>query len=228
MEMTQQRKFLSRLLLRAVSVLVVVAIVLSVLPVQTAQARACKFRHRVKPGETLIYIAELYQYDWQLIAEANDLKEPYILTVGQVLCIPGGTRPSSTAPAATTSTGTTTSNAPTMTAGSAPNSVYVKLEHFPKFLVVYVRIYPTNGEGVTNPNPPEPPPGVTEYRIGRLRTDKNGFAEDWIHIPGYVPENRIMTVCVKNVWTDEFMCIQYEHIWWNLYQMLALRGKEGR
>ena len=86
--MMQRSKSFSRLAIRAFYILLVVAMLMSVMPTQQAQAAKCKFKHKVKAGETLIYIADLYQTDWKEIAEANDLKEPYILTVGQVLCIP--------------------------------------------------------------------------------------------------------------------------------------------
>lgn len=51
--------------------------------------------HIVAPGESLSTIGELYGVPWQLIAEINDIPEPYIIRVGQELIIPAsGAQPS--------------------------------------------------------------------------------------------------------------------------------------
>lgn len=225
--MMQPSKTFNRLAIKLLSSLLVVAIILSVIPAQQVLA-ACKFKHKVQPGETLIYIADLYQTDWREIAEANDLKEPYILTIGQVLCIPNGTKPVPTT-TTTTSTGTTTTiKEPTLTVGSGPNSVYVRLELFAKDTVYHIRIVPLGGNpGLVNPGAPLPPAGVVEYRVARIKTDKKGNFEDWLRIPGYVPETRWMLLCVKNVWTDAVVCVVYEHPWWSLWVDLPL-DKFGR
>ena len=229
--MMQRSKTFSRLAIKALYILLVLVMFMSVMPTQQVQAAKCKFKHKVKAGETLIYIADLYQTDWKEIAEANELKEPYILTVGQVLCIPNGTKPVPTT-TTTTSDGTTTTvpKEPTLTVGSGPNSVYVRVDYFAKNTVYYIRIIPLGGgEGMMNPDvpPPFPPPGVVEYRIARIKTDKTGYYEDWLRIPGYVPETRWMMLCVKNVWTDAVTCLKYEHPWWSLWRDLPL-DKVGR
>ena len=83
-----------RLAFICLSLLLIMTFIAAALP-GSASAAACKFKHTVKAGESLIIIANLYQADWQEIADANDLKEPYALTVGQVLCIPDGVAPGS-------------------------------------------------------------------------------------------------------------------------------------
>ncbi|HVC33955.1 MAG TPA: LysM peptidoglycan-binding domain-containing protein [Chloroflexota bacterium] len=55
--------------------------------------------HVVQEGDTLSALARRYSADFDQIALANGLKDPFTLTVGQTLVIPGG-RPPATAPAA--------------------------------------------------------------------------------------------------------------------------------
>jgi murein DD-endopeptidase MepM/ murein hydrolase activator NlpD len=51
--------------------------------------------HTVAPGDTLTSIAAFYKVSMEAIAgyAANDLREPYKLSIGQVLVIPGGQKP---------------------------------------------------------------------------------------------------------------------------------------
>jgi hypothetical protein len=225
--MKQSSKKFSRFALVTIYAVLVIALCLSAFPTQSVEAAKCKFKHKVKAGETLIYIADLYQTDWRSIAEANELKEPYILTVGQVLCIPDGKKPVPTSVTTTTSTGAKV-NEPVLSVGSGPNSVYIRLDNFSKNTVYNVRLFPIGENGQVNPDPPLPPVGVVEYRIARLRTDKNGYFEDWFRIPGYVPETHYMIACVKNAWTDVTSCLKYEHPWWRVWIDLALESKSGR
>ncbi len=185
----------SRLLYRVISLLVVLSLFLAFLPAEPVAAGKCKFKHKVKAGETLISIAELYQYDWKLIAEANDLKEPYVLTVGQVLCIPGGTKPSGTTSSTTVAAGD--KKTATLTAGPSYRHVYIKAENFPKYIVYYVQVRVEN----------DPVP----YKVGRLRINKQGFYEGWFHIPLYVDQTPKMVACLKNAWTDKLSCVQYDN-----------------
>ncbi len=53
-------------------------------------AAADGIRHTVAEGETLSYVAGLYGVTVQLLAEANDIANPNLIFVGQVLHIGGG------------------------------------------------------------------------------------------------------------------------------------------
>ncbi len=48
-------------------------------------------RHTVRSGETLWALQQRYGIRWQAIAEANGIRSPYWLRVGQVLTLPGTT-----------------------------------------------------------------------------------------------------------------------------------------
>ena len=64
-------------------------IVLSALPGTALAAKPrCVERYTVKEGDTLSSIAKKFDLAWNEITVANRLKEPYLLTVGQRLCIP--------------------------------------------------------------------------------------------------------------------------------------------
>jgi LysM repeat protein len=78
------------------SVLLSLTLLVSALPQMPAAAVTCKFKHTVEAGDTIQYLANLYSVGWEQIANANDLLPPYTITVGQVLCIPGGEKPAST------------------------------------------------------------------------------------------------------------------------------------
>jgi LysM repeat protein len=73
------------------SVVLALALLVSALPQTPAAAQNCKVKHTVEAGDTINYLANLYSVGWEQIANANDLLAPYTITVGQVLCIPGGT-----------------------------------------------------------------------------------------------------------------------------------------
>lgn len=204
--------------------LLILALIWSVFAQTTAaSAVTCKFKHKVQPGETLIYIGQLYQYDWREIATDNDIKEPYVLTAGQVLCIAGGTKPAETTTTTTTTeegdtTTTTTKKEPSLTTGASMNSVYIKVEGFPKNTVYYVNIPElfkyvprTATEAQVTQQAEDLLNKMDAIRIGRIRTDKNGFWEGWFRIPFAVNQTENMQVCLKNVMTDSLSCGSFEN-----------------
>lgn len=70
----------------------VAIVVVLVLAVVATTARA-DTTHVVQPGDSLIKIAGMYGTNYLALAAANDIEEPYIIVVGQVLQIPGATGP---------------------------------------------------------------------------------------------------------------------------------------
>jgi LysM repeat protein len=59
-----------------------------VIPPASAAVRG-RANHVVTEGQTLAAIARIYGVPWTSIAEANGLSEPYALSVGQSLVVPG-------------------------------------------------------------------------------------------------------------------------------------------
>ena len=195
--MSVQQARSSRVFARVVGAALILALLVAVMPTSNALALKCKFKHTVKAGETVISIADLYGVDWLDIVEANDLSAPYVLAIGQKLCIPGGTKPS---------------DIPTGSADKKKEAVLaaipgighflISVENFAPKAVYYVRMTP-RGVGIT-------------YRIGHFKTNKEGDFTAWMPVPGYVPRSVEMTVCVKNAITDAVSCITVPDIYLGL------------
>lgn len=159
-------------------------------PVKVAVAQDCAVRHTVAAGETLSSIGLKYDVDWTEIATANSLKEPYAIFVGQVLCIPA----SATTTTTTGTTTTSTSKKPTFTASVDGKRLYVEASNFTKKATYFVKI----GSG---------PARVAEYvKVGRLLVRKESTATASYRISQKYQDASILTVCLKNVRTDDQLC----------------------
>jgi len=194
------------------SIALVAALLAAATP-QSASAQKCKFTHKVKAGESLIIIANLYQTDWLEIAEANDLKEPYALTVGQKLCIPDGVAPGSD------DTVTAVEGAePTLEGMAAMMHVLVLVENFPKNKVYNVRV----GDG------PNGSLQSTFFKVGRLKTDKNGKFEGYFRLPVDLHVQKELVVCLKDPFTDATYCSDYENPYNYIMKTYYSCAKPGR
>lgn len=189
MSIDRERPRFSRVLVSVISAALILALVVGAMPTSTALAAKCKFKHTVAAGETLISIAALYQVNWYEIAEANNLGPPYALAVGQILCITGGTKPGDAAEEGKKKTG----KEPALYAVPGIGNMLVSVENFSPRTTYYVRLTP-RGIGLS-------------YRIGHFTTNKEGDFTGWIDVPGFVRRSDMLTVCVKNVWTDAVSCI---------------------
>jgi hypothetical protein len=178
----------SRVFIGVICAALMLALLSAAAPTSTALAVKCKFKHTVAAGETVISIANLYDIDWLDIVEANDLSAPYVLAIGQKLCIPGGTKPSDIP------TGSANKKEEaTLTAVAGVGSLLVSVENFAPKAIYYVKVTP-HGIGIS-------------YKLGRFKTNKEGDYTAWIPVYGYVPRSNWMTVCVKNAVTDAVSCI---------------------
>ncbi|MBN1146200.1 MAG: LysM peptidoglycan-binding domain-containing protein [Anaerolineales bacterium] len=178
----------SRVLVGVVCAALVLALFATAAPTSTALAVTCKFKHTVQAGETVISIADLYGVDWLDIVEANDLTAPYVLAIGQKLCIPGGTKPSDIPTGSADD-----SDDPLLGAIPGLGHILISVENFAPKATYYVKIIP-RGVGIP-------------YKIGHFRTNKEGDFTDWMNVPSYVPRSNEMTVCVKNAVTDAVSCV---------------------
>jgi len=82
--------------------------------------------YTVKAGDALAAIGAQFNVDFKTIAEANDLKEPYNLEVGQQLKIPGVKKTGTTTDTTTSTTGTSTTTNTTSTATDSGQTYTVK------------------------------------------------------------------------------------------------------
>jgi hypothetical protein len=199
---------LTRSITLLICITLVLTLFLSVFPTSLAAAVTCKFKHKVQQGETLTYIANLYGISWTKIADANNLQPPYTVVPGQVLCIPAGEQTSGTP---TTKKG----KEPVLQVVSGISQVLVSVENFPKRTSYYVRVSPSNKP--------------VSYRLGVFTTNKDGDFTDWFKLPAYVRRSSVMTLCVKNVWTDAASCMKYEDLVYNFPHInIEHSPKEGR
>ncbi|MFA7308683.1 MAG: LysM peptidoglycan-binding domain-containing protein [Patescibacteria group bacterium] len=81
------------------------------------EAKAKQVTYKVKSGDTLADIAAEFGVEWQKIAEANNMKEPYNIEIDQELIIPG-VAPKTETPAPTTPATTTTTTNPDAPTGT--------------------------------------------------------------------------------------------------------------
>jgi LysM repeat protein len=184
------------------------SLLMSAVPNKTAYAADCKVKHTVLAGETLGYLANLYQVKWEDIAKENKLQPPYVITVGQVLCIPGATTGGSTGTAKA-------KGDPKLEVTVQTNWVHVAVTSFTPKTPYYVRIYVRNKS--------------ISYRIGNFTTDKAGNFADWFRIPPYMPRTMEMEVCVKNTWTDAVSCYRYDDPYYTIGVLARTNcAKEGR
>lgn len=91
-------------LTRIFSFLVVLAFLVSALPepaLAANNAATCGKTYTVVAGDTLTSIAAKYNTTVQILAQLNDLKEPYVLSIGQKLCLPAGATTTTTSSTST-------------------------------------------------------------------------------------------------------------------------------
>lgn len=117
-----------------------------------AQTQTCATQYTVKAGDNLYRIGVAHHVPWPQIAQANNLANPNLIFVGQVLCIPaaatvgptatGPTPTRTNTPAATATTAATATRTATPPAGTpAPQPTFA----IPTFDVVGVQA----GQNVT-------------------------------------------------------------------------------
>jgi LysM repeat protein len=178
------------LIAKAFSILIVLALLVSVVPqpVQAAPTATCSKMYTVATGDTLSKIALQFNVTEQALAAANNLKEPYVIVVGQSLCIPG-----TTTTGGTTSSGST-STAPDFTVTRDGNRIVVKL----------VNLTPKRPYGVRIG--PDIRTSTNRMRIGNVRTNKVGVGERSFQLPRDYRNRTNYGMCLKDQITDAVMC----------------------
>ena len=185
-----------RIAMIAVSLLMVLSLLAVMLPQQGAGAVGlavtCSTYHTVASGETLSSISVKYDVSVQEIASANDLKEPYQIFVGQRLCIPGNPVVTSTAGAASTATGPDF----TLKEGSDPYTLEIATVGYPAKSPYYVRISRSDSPSLT-------------AKLGTMKTNKSGVAKRTFRIPNKFRTAPLVSICLKNAYTDKVQCKSY-------------------
>jgi murein DD-endopeptidase MepM/ murein hydrolase activator NlpD len=180
-----------------ISLILAFAFFATVLPQPTRiQAATCVATYTVVSGDTLSAIALKYNTTIQAIAAANDLKEPYTLTIGQKLCIPAGTTsgtPVST-PGSTPPPGSSSTN-PSFSATFSGRFVTIKTTNYPR-----KNFYSVNGFLPGKQN---------KYIVGYLNTSKSNTMQQTYQLPKDLRNVRNLTICLKNRVYDNVQCNRY-------------------
>ena len=190
---TSSRKRLTRF----IYLFLVLALLAAAAPISASAAPAaqtvCATKHTVVSGETLSSIGVAYGVDWQDIAEANNLKDPYTLTIGQVLCIPGS---AADTPEEGEGDDQVAAGGPTFTVTFDDNNfMNIKTIGYPKSMSFIVRVSPLELRW-----------GWLELEvIGRFSTDKNGGSDALIRVPKEYRDQDLY-ICLKNATTDKIQC----------------------
>jgi len=170
-------------------------------PVSAAPAQqSCGAQHTVKAGETLSSIGETYKVSWVEIATANNLTDPYTVTIDQVLCIPGA----ASAPSTTPSTGSEAASSgkksgPTLSLSGYWNYLQITVTNFPKETNYYVKAAPAAG-------------WLKEWnQLGKVRTDRKGAVTIAYRLPKSLLDTQSIEVCLKDALSDEVACNVYDN-----------------
>jgi LysM repeat protein len=196
MDKIHQAERQPRRIFAIVGILVIVALLASVMPLFTQQAAAatCSNKYTVVSGDTLSSIAAKYNTTVQVLAELNDLTAPYVLSVGQVLCLPANAK-AATATPKTTATSSSKYKYD-MSVNRSGTRITLKVSSFPTKSHYWVRA----GKDLRKS-------GWT--RIGKVHTNKNGAGEATFRLPDNVRMEPSYYLCLKNQVNDNLTCKKF-------------------
>jgi LysM repeat protein len=176
---------------KIVSLFLVMVIVLAALPQSSMAATvlgatdaSCKTTYTVKSGDYLIKIANAYDVDWRDLADANDLKSPYVVYSGLKLCIPRGSSSGSTGTTSTTST------AAKITVTKSKNTITISSSKLPTNNTYFVKVDNANNKK------------LEWYRVGILKTGKQSSVKESFKLPDALRNTSSVNVCLKNMSND--------------------------
>ena len=148
-------------------------------------AVTCASHYTVKSGDTLSKIASAYGLSLTQLADANNLKSPYTIFVGQSLCIPAG--------GSGTSSGGTTTTTPSFIVSKAKETLTVQVKNYPKNTGYFIRVKPITG--------------TTWEKVGTLYLDGKGNGKDTITLTStQLIKAAQLDVCLKNIISGKLYC----------------------
>ncbi len=173
-------------------ILIIAALLVSVLPqfTQVASAQTCSKKYTVVAGDTLSSIAAKYNTTVQALADLNDLTAPYVLSVGQVICLPSTAKEITATPKPGTSSSKPTYD---MSVTRDGTRITLKVASFPANSNFHVRV----GEYLKRSG---------WSRIGKMKTNKSGSGEAIYGIPQGLRRSPTYYICLKNQVTDKLVC----------------------
>ena len=182
----------SSLVRKILPILLISSLLLAALPQSAFSAvdETCQATYVVKSGDYLAKIADAYDVTWLAIASANDLKSPYVVFVGQKLCIPAKSSSGSTGGTGSSSS----SKTPKVSAVLSGNKLDLSASNLPTNSFYFVKV--DDAAKV----------GLVWYRIGVVSTGKDDAATRSFTLPDDVKNAKSLNVCLKNIVTDAVAC----------------------
>jgi spore germination protein YaaH len=187
---------LRRLGLAALSLLLVLALLAASLPAAALAAplaATCAKNYVVQSGDTLSKIAVTYNITLTELANANNLKEPYTLYVGQQLCIPGTA--TTTTSTSSSSTSSSSSSSKPITAEFDTNTITLSFTGLTKNTGYLVKIAKV-----------ERGKDADWIKFGRFKANKNGKASATFKLPKRLRDATYFQICAKNLINDKVVC----------------------
>lgn len=199
--MTAIHKYLSRpLAAKALGLLLAMALILASVPqpamaasITEATDAACKETYTVKSGDYLLKIADAYDVDWRDLAEANELKAPYVVFVGMKLCIPAKSGSGSGSGSSGGSTSGSSGKA-SFSAVKSQDSLVITTSSFPTKSTYYVKVDDARNKR------------LEWHKIGTLRTGNETAVKQTLKLPEELRNSNSFLVCLKNVYSDAQIC----------------------
>lgn len=181
------------------SVLLTLAVLAASLPqpalAAPLAATTCVTYHTVKSTDTAPRIAHTYGLKWREIAKANDLEYPYKLEEGQRLCIP----PEGTSTSTTTTSYTITGKTK-VSVTIVGRRVFVTASDFAVRSTFQVKVREATASI------------GGWHKIGPLRLNKNTTLTSVYTLPDELRSTPLISVCLKNMTTDELICRNAPHL----------------
>jgi LysM repeat protein len=170
----------------------ILAITLAVWPpvVRAAESdTACVQTYTVVKGDTLNSIARKFSVRFVYLVEANKLKEPYTIFIGQKLCIPKSSK------VGVGGTGTE----------GAFSALSFTVSHTKKGLVITTTNFPEKSNYVVKIDDLSTPQ-LDGIKIGRLVLKKGGSDKQAYDLPDKLLKATFLQVCLKNQINDQLYC----------------------
>jgi LysM repeat protein len=149
-------------------------------------AATCASQYQVKSGDTLTKIANAHNVTLTELANANSLKYPYTIYVGETLCIPKPGSGTSATPIPSTNSN--------FTATVSGDKLTINVKNFVKNTIFFVRVRPAAGN-------------YSYIKIGMLTTNNNGVGKATITLPtNALIKASQLSVCLKNFDNSKLTC----------------------
>ncbi|MEJ2266326.1 MAG: LysM peptidoglycan-binding domain-containing protein [Anaerolineales bacterium] len=181
-----------RAVTKAAGALLVLAVLVTALPQPSLAAtdESCRSTYTVKSGDYLSRIADDFDVSLSDLANANDLKSPYMIYIGQQLCIPGKSSSGSSGSTGSSSAGSKAS----ISVSKSKEAITITTSNFPTKNSYYVKVDNARDNK------------LEWSKVGVLNTGKESSVKASFKLPDALKNASSLNVCLKNIYTDAMVC----------------------